>query len=140
MQVEVGVRCPPQGDLDVAGARVGLADAVGADGPLDQPGRAEVDERDLLEGRIGGLDLDGRGRVEALPGVVRVLGHVVHVEGVALAGVAQRGDGSASGLPQLHLTRGTPVLSTSTAVPACSSDWNGVASPLLNPWLVTRVS
>lgn len=51
-----------------------------------------------------------------------------------------RAAGGSSGLPHAQRARGTPWLSTSTAVPACSTDWNVVAWPLLNPWLVTRVS
>lgn len=41
--------------------------------------------------------------------------------------------GSASGLPESQRTRGTPRLSTSTAVPVCSTDWNAVASPFWKP-------
>lgn len=48
--------------------------------------------------------------------------------------------GGSSGLPHAQRARGTPWLSKSTAVPACSTDWNVVAWPLLKPWLVTRVS
>lgn len=48
--------------------------------------------------------------------------------------------GGRSGLPQEHRTRGTPRLSTSTAVPAWRTDWKLVAAPLRKPWLVTRVS
>lgn len=48
--------------------------------------------------------------------------------------------GGSSGLPHEQRARGTPWLSTSTAVPACRTDWKVVAWPLLNPWLVTRVS
>ena len=45
-----------------------------------------------------------------------------------------------SGFPHAHRTCGTPYWSTSTAVPACSTAWNGVANPPANPWLVTAVS
>lgn len=48
--------------------------------------------------------------------------------------------GGSSGLPHAHRARGTPWLSTSTAVPACSTDWYAVAWPFAKPWLVTRVS
>ena len=48
--------------------------------------------------------------------------------------------GGVSGLPQAQRTRGTPWSSTRTAVPAWSTDWKGVALPLVKPWLVTRVS
>jgi hypothetical protein len=48
--------------------------------------------------------------------------------------------GGSNGLPQAQRARGTPWLSTSTAVPAWSTDWKVVAWPLLKPWLVTRVS
>jgi hypothetical protein len=48
--------------------------------------------------------------------------------------------GGSSGLPHAQRARGTPWASTSTAVPACSTDWNVVAWPLAYPWLVTRVS
>lgn len=48
--------------------------------------------------------------------------------------------GGSSGLPHAQRARGTPWLSTSTAVPAWSTDWNVVAWPLAKPWLVTRVS
>ena len=50
------------------------------------------------------------------------------------------GFGGSNGLPHAHRARGTPVLSTRTAVPACSTDWCCVARPFLNPWFVTRVS
>ncbi len=64
------------------------------------------------------------------------VGHVVPVYTGALC----TGSGGRSGLPQRQRARGTPNSSTSTAVPACSTDWIGYAAPLLNPWLVTRVS
>ena len=48
--------------------------------------------------------------------------------------------GGSSGLPHEQRARGTPWLSTRTAVPACRTDWKVVAWPLANPWLVTRVS
>jgi hypothetical protein len=48
--------------------------------------------------------------------------------------------GGSSGLPHEQRALGTPWLSTRTAVPAWRTDWNVVAWPLLNPWLVTRVS
>jgi hypothetical protein len=48
--------------------------------------------------------------------------------------------GASSGLPQEQRARGSPLLSINTAVPDCSTDWNAVACPFWNPWLVTRVS
>jgi hypothetical protein len=51
-----------------------------------------------------------------------------------------RAAGGSRGLQHAQRVRGTPWLSTSTAVPACSTDWKVVARPLANPWLVTRVS
>nr|WP_051966408.1 hypothetical protein [Kitasatospora mediocidica] len=64
-------------------------------------------------------------------------------EGQALpvkVGVALDMTGGSSGFPHAQRVRGTPRLSTSTAVPACSTDWKLVAAPSANPWLVTRVS
>src|SRR5205085_12318239 len=48
--------------------------------------------------------------------------------------------GATSGLPLAHRARGTPRRSTSTAVPACSTDCRGVARLGTKPWSVTRVS
>ncbi|MDH6131306.1 hypothetical protein P3T37_000675 [Kitasatospora sp. MAA4] len=48
--------------------------------------------------------------------------------------------GGSSGFPQAQRVRSTPRLSTSTAVPACSTDWKPLATPFAKPWLVTRVS
>src|SRR3954451_15286278 len=50
------------------------------------------------------------------------------------------GCGGSNGLPHAHFARGTPKLSTSTAVPASRTDCSGVACPLRKPWLVTRAS
>ncbi len=44
------------------------------------------------------------------------------------------------GLPQKHLTRGTPYLSTRTAVPASRIAGISLARPFTKPWLVTAVS
>lgn len=52
----------------------------------------------------------------------------------------ENASGGSSGFPHAQRARGTPWLSTSTAVPAWSTDWNVVAWPLAKPWLVTRVS
>jgi hypothetical protein len=48
--------------------------------------------------------------------------------------------GGFSGFPQAQRTRGTPRLSTSTAVPDWRTDWRPVTRSPLNPWFVTRVS
>ena len=37
--------------------------------------------------------------------------------------------GSTSGFPQAQRARGTPKVSTRTAVPACRTDWRAVAAP-----------
>ena len=48
--------------------------------------------------------------------------------------------GGVNGLPQKHFARGTPMESTRTAVPACSTLCSVVARPSKKPWLVTEVS
>src|SRR3954452_11834508 len=52
-----------------------------------------------------------------------------HTAPLACAPASESGPGAVRGLPQLHFTLGTPVRSTSTAVPAWSTDCNGVATP-----------
>ena len=48
--------------------------------------------------------------------------------------------GLVSGLPQKQRVTGKPNASTSTAVPACSTDGTAVACPFAKPWLTTKVS
>ena len=65
----------------------------------------------------------GRNEVQAVP--VKV--------GAVVATVVVAAVGGCSGLPQAQRVRGMPWASTSTAVPACSTDPKGAAPPLLKP-------
>src|ERR1035437_9093851 len=109
------------------------------------------------DGRTSVVPVDPAGRPNAVPSLSSVRTKMLMITGagcttttvvglnvghglpVYVGGVCA-GLGEPSGFPHAHLDRGTPYLSTSTAVPRCRIAWYGSGLPLTKPLLVTRVS